>query len=62
MNSLPEVKTVYDRILAEFNKTVIGYENEIKLALAGLFSRGHILLEGVPGIAKTTIEIGRAHV
>jgi MoxR-like ATPase len=60
MNSLPEVKTVYDRILAEFNKTVIGYENEIKLALAGLFSRGHILLEGVPGIAKTTIAKGLA--
>ena len=60
MNSLPDVKTVYDRILAEFNKTVIGYENEIKLALAGLFSRGHILLEGVPGIAKTTIAKGLA--
>jgi MoxR-like ATPase len=60
MNSILEVKTVYDRILAEFKRTVIGYENEIKLALAGLFSRGHILLEGVPGIAKTTIAKGLA--
>ena len=60
MNGILEVKTLYDRILAEFKKTVIGYENEIKLALAGLFSRGHILLEGVPGIAKTTIAKGLA--
>ena len=60
MNSLLEVKTLYDRILAEFKRTVIGYENEIKLALSGLFSRGHILLEGVPGIAKTTIAKGLA--
>ena len=60
MNGILEVKTLYDRILAEFKRTVIGYENEIKLALAGLFSRGHILLEGVPGIAKTTIAKGLA--
>jgi MoxR-like ATPase len=60
MNGILEVKTVYDRILAEFKRTVIGYENEIKLAMAGLLSQGHILFEGVPGIAKTTIAKGLA--
>jgi len=39
----------------EFSHTVIGYEETIRLVLAGLLAKGHILLEGVPGIAKTTI-------
>lgn len=60
MKDLLDVRTFYDKIMAEFNKTIIGYESEIKLALAGLFARGHILLEGVPGIAKTTIAKGLA--
>lgn len=60
MSDLSVVKVLYDKIIAEFEETVIGYENEIKLALAGLLARGHILLEGVPGIAKTTIAKGLA--
>lgn len=39
----------------EFSSTVIGYKEPIRLMLAGLLVKGHILLEGVPGIAKTTI-------
>lgn len=60
MSDLPVVKVLYDKLIAEFEETVIGYENEIRLALAGLLARGHILLEGVPGIAKTTIAKGLA--
>src|SRR5688500_7290555 len=37
----------------EIAKAVVGQENTIDLVLAGLFTGGHILLEGVPGIAKT---------
>jgi len=59
-NDLSVVKTLYDNLLAEFEQTVIGYETEIRLALAALLARGHILLEGVPGIAKTTIAKGLA--
>jgi MoxR-like ATPase len=60
MTELLDVNTLYTEIIKEFNRTVIGYDNEIKLVLAGLFARGHILLEGVPGIAKTTIAKGLA--
>jgi len=60
MTELLDVRTLYTEIIKEFNRTVIGYDNEIKLVLAGLFARGHILLEGVPGIAKTTIAKGLA--
>ncbi len=37
----------------EISKAVIGQENLINRLLIGLFTDGHILLEGVPGLAKT---------
>lgn len=37
----------------EFSKYVIGQHEMIELMLTGIFANGHILLEGVPGIAKT---------
>jgi MoxR-like ATPase len=40
-------------IKREIGKAVIGQETTIDLILAGIFTGGHILLEGVPGIAKT---------
>ncbi|MGB0840279.1 MAG: AAA family ATPase, partial [Chitinophagales bacterium] len=39
----------------ELNKVLIGQTATVDLLLASLFSRGHVLLEGVPGIAKTLI-------
>jgi MoxR-like ATPase len=41
------------QIKQEIGKAVVGQENVIDLILAGIFIGGHILLEGVPGIAKT---------
>ncbi len=38
----------------EIAKGVIGHENMIDALLIGLIANGHILLEGVPGLAKTT--------
>ncbi len=38
----------------EISKAIIGQENMIDALLIGLFTNGHILLEGVPGLAKTT--------
>jgi MoxR-like ATPase len=40
-------------IKREIGKAVVGQDNTIDLILAGIFTGGHILLEGVPGIAKT---------
>lgn len=37
----------------EFSKYVIGQHEMVELMLTGIFANGHILLEGVPGIAKT---------
>jgi MoxR-like ATPase len=42
-------------ITAEVQKAVVGQDNVIESALAGLFANGHVLLEGVPGTAKTLL-------
>jgi MoxR-like ATPase len=42
-----------DRILAEAGKIVVGQKYMLERLLIGLFSNGHVLLEGVPGLAKT---------
>ncbi len=42
------------RIKEEVKKVVIGHEELIDSMIIALFSGGHILVEGVPGIAKTT--------
>ncbi|WP_292658804.1 MoxR family ATPase [Nitratifractor sp.] len=42
------------RIRNEVHKVVVGQEKMVEALLTGLLTRGHILLEGVPGLAKTT--------
>jgi len=42
-----------DRILVEAGKIVVGQKYMLERLLIGLFSNGHVLLEGVPGLAKT---------
>lgn len=42
-----------NRVREEMRKYVIGQSEMIELLLAGIFSNGHLLLEGVPGVAKT---------
>ncbi len=42
------------RLKQEIAKAVVGQETMIDNLLIGLFSEGHILVEGVPGLAKTT--------
>ena len=40
-------------LLAEVNKVIVGQERLVERLLIGLLADGHILLEGVPGLAKT---------
>ncbi len=44
-----------ERLKAEVARIFIGPERTIEALLIALFARGHILLEGVPGVAKTTL-------
>jgi MoxR-like ATPase len=42
-----------DMVTLEMNKVIIGQKHLVESLLIGLLSNGHILLEGVPGLAKT---------
>ena len=42
-----------DLLIAEMNKAIVGQKHMIDRLLLGLLGQGHILLEGVPGLAKT---------
>ena len=42
-----------NELRTEIGKHVIGQEHIVELILAGIFANGHVLLEGVPGVAKT---------
>jgi MoxR-like ATPase len=52
----PELELLSRRVMAvkqEVAKVIVGQDSVIDFILAGFFTGGHILLEGVPGIAKT---------
>ncbi|WP_244420399.1 AAA family ATPase [Isosphaera pallida] len=50
---LEEFHTTRDQMLVELSKVVVGQREVIELILAAIFTRGHCLLVGVPGLAKT---------
>lgn len=56
--SQKKIQTVFE----EMSKVVVGQETLINRLLVGLFTGGHILLEGVPGLAKTLTVNTLAHV
>lgn len=49
------LELTYRAIREEIGKVVFGQDETIELSLAALFSSGHILLEGPPGVAKTLL-------
>ncbi|PIF00517.1 MAG: magnesium chelatase [Maribacter sp.] len=50
---LEELKNAVANIKTELAKVIIGQENFIELLIVALLVDGHVLIEGVPGIAKT---------
>ena len=51
---LREQSQIIESVRQEINKTIVGQEKLIDRMLIALITGGHILLEGVPGLAKTT--------
>ncbi|MFN8140344.1 MAG: MoxR family ATPase [Fimbriimonadales bacterium] len=49
------VEQSVERIQSEIGKAIVGQRRTIEHVLAGVLADGHILLEGVPGVAKTLI-------
>jgi len=50
---LSELNQAVQAIRDEVGKVIVGQTQMIDLLLAGLLSNGHVLIEGVPGVAKT---------
>ncbi len=50
-----DVGSVVKTMKAEIGRTVVGYGDQIEDFLVCLLTDGHILMEGVPGVAKTTL-------
>ncbi|WP_338873276.1 MoxR family ATPase [Spirosoma sp. SC4-14] len=63
---LTPLTTAVDAIRAEIGKVIVGQHETIDLLLTALLANGHVLIEGVPGVAKTltakllakTIDVG----
>ena len=53
-NIINEQKAIIDAVRQEVNKVLVGQERLLDRMLIALIANGHILLEGVPGLAKTT--------
>jgi MoxR-like ATPase len=52
---LPQIRDLTDRLRAEVHKVVVGQDAALDLMLVALLSDGHVLVEGVPGVAKTLL-------
>ena len=53
-DELKRSKELLDRIQKIFSERVVGQENLRETLIVGLLAQGHILMESVPGLAKTT--------
>jgi MoxR-like ATPase len=49
------VKELRDRVVSEVRKVVVGQDGVVEVMLASVSVGGHLLLEGVPGVAKTLV-------
>src|SRR5471032_3283347 len=52
---LAQFRTTFRRIQSEMAKMIVGQDDVIESVLVALFTGGHVLLEGVPGLGKTML-------
>ena len=54
INDLVKAESAFvDEVLSEVSRAIVGQQGMVERMLIGLLSNGHVLLEGVPGLAKT---------
>ena len=56
------MRSQLDAIIATTSELILGKERQVRLALACLLARGHLLIEDLPGMGKTTLAQGLARV
>ncbi|MEQ8800638.1 MAG: AAA family ATPase, partial [Haliea sp.] len=57
-----EIQAAIDSAVAEVGTVLLGKEAQVRLALCCLLSRGHLLIEDLPGMGKTTLSHALAEV
>mgnify|MGYP005835375217 CR=1 FL=1 len=55
------LRAPFDHVLAQVESVVLGKPQQIRLALTCLLARGHLLIEDLPGVGKTTLAHALAH-
>ena len=55
LKAVETLKVARERILAELRKVIVGQDQVVDQLLSALFANGHVLLVGVPGLAKTLL-------
>jgi MoxR-like ATPase len=55
IEQIKEESSRFQLLSSEVHKTVVGNEQTIQFSMIAILCNGHILLEGVPGVAKTTL-------
>jgi len=53
--AIERLKKAHSQISTEIHKVIVGQEEVVEELLLAIFSRGHCILEGVPGLAKTLL-------
>ncbi len=55
IDNISQESSRFQKLATEIGKAIIGHTDTITFILLGILCKGHILLEGVPGVAKTTM-------
>ncbi len=50
-----KMHAVFQKIIAQLDLIILGKQEQVKLALCSVFAQGHLLIEDIPGIGKTTL-------
>src|SRR6478672_4904672 len=53
LTAIKQLQTAYADLKKQLGRVIVGQDEVIEQLLIALFSRGHCMLEGVPGLAKT---------
>ncbi len=49
------MKQIIDKITGQMNRIILGKEQEVRLVFTCLLAKGHLLIEDIPGVGKTTL-------
>src|SRR5690554_6315071 len=56
------MKHQIDQVAGELNGILLGKDRQVRLAICCLLARGHLLIEDIPGMGKTTLSLALARI